>query len=50
MIDPVAQTVTILRRNPESAQFEDVAQLSTGSFRTPLLPGLEIPISEIFRS
>jgi Uma2 family endonuclease len=50
MIDPVAQTVAILRRNAEATQFDEVAKLSSASFRTPLLPGLQIPLSEIFRT
>jgi Uma2 family endonuclease len=49
IVDSVVETVKIYRRNGET--FERVAELSMetgGALTTPLLPGFELPLAEVF--
>jgi Uma2 family endonuclease len=49
IVDPVAETVKIYRRTGE--QFERVAELAhknADTITTPLLPGFELPLAEVF--
>ena len=47
-VDPETRTAKVYRR--EGERLETAAEISTdGALSTPLLPGLEIPLSEIFK-
>jgi Uma2 family endonuclease len=51
IVDPVAQSVTVLRRTAGSEGYSDVRVLTAASGATvssPLLPGLEIPVRRLF--
>jgi Uma2 family endonuclease len=51
IVDPEAQSVTVLRRPRADAGLTDVATLALTSddvLESPLFPGLQVPLREVF--